>query len=322
MEERQVVILGSGPSGLTAALYTARADLNPLVFEGETPGGQLTTTTEVENYPGFPLGMDGSTLVENIKTQAAKFGTQFKFGSLSAVDTSSRPFQLTFDGEDSPTVSAQTLIVATGASPRKLNIESEERYWSKGVTSCATCDGFFYKGRDVCVIGGGDSAIEEALFLTRFCPKVYIIHRRDEWRASKIMADRAMANEKIEVLWNSIVEEILGDPSVDGLQVNGVRLKNTETGDTRVQELGGVFLGIGHIPNTDFLKGVIDLDENGYAVTQPDSTTTSVEGLFVCGDAQDHVFRQAITAAGTGCMAAIEAERFLKSVLKSGIDYR
>jgi len=302
-----VFILGTGPSGLTAALYTSRAQLKPLILHGSTPGGQLTTTTEVENFPGFIQGIDGNELIDNMTKQAERFGAIFKYGDVKDVDFSSRPFKIATVDQVYYT---KTLIIATGARPRKMGISSETAYWSKGVTSCATCDGYFFKGEDVCVIGGGDSAMEEAQFLTRMCKKVYLVHRRDKFRASKIMADRVFKNDKIEILYNSAVEEILGD----GKKVGGIKVKDTETGRTRDIPLKGVFLAIGHIPNTDPFKGKIDMDENGYLLTQSHSTKTNIEGVFACGDCQDHVFRQAITAAGTGCMAAIEAERFLESL--------
>jgi thioredoxin reductase (NADPH) len=315
---REVIIIGSGPAGLTAALYTARAGLKPLVLEGEMPGGQLTTTTEVENFPGFVEGIDGSELVATLKKQAQRFEAEFRWGSVAKISSRAGEFQLELQGGDLTSLTARAVIIATGARPRKLGLASEDRYWSKGVTSCATCDGFFYRGREVCVIGGGDSAMEEALFLTRFCPKVYIIHRRSQLRASKIMAARAENNPHIEFIWNRQVVEILGDETREGLQVTGVKLASTEKEESKTTEpyilpLEGVFLGIGHIPNTEFLRGVIDLDVEGYAVTQADSTATTTPGLFVCGDAQDKIYRQAITAAGTGCMAAIEAERYLES---------
>jgi len=301
-----VVILGTGPSGLTAALYTARAQLKPIVLHGNTPGGQLTTTTEVENFPGFIKGIDGNELIDNMTKQAQGFGATFQYGEVKEVDFSSNPIKLhTFDA----VIQTKSLIIATGARPRKMGLESESAYWSKGVTSCATCDGFFYKGQDVCVIGGGDSAMEEASFLTRMCKKVYLIHRRDKFRASRIMTERVLKNEKIEVVYNSVIEEVVGDGKV----VTGVRVKDMETGEAKVIPLKGVFLAIGHIPNTDPFLGKLDTDENGYLVTQSHSTRTNVEGVFACGDCQDHVFRQAITAAGTGCMAAIEAERWLES---------
>jgi len=305
-EIHNVVILGTGPSGLTAALYTARAQLKPLILHGNTPGGQLTTTTEIENFPGFIKGIDGNELIDNMTKQAERFGAVFKYGNVQEVDFSSKPLKLKLDSE---VIHTRTLIIATGARPRKMGIPSEETYWSKGVTSCATCDGFFYKGQDVCVIGGGDSAMEEAQFLTRMCKKVYLIHRREKFRASKIMADRVLKNEKIELLYNSIIEEILGD----GKKVNGIRIKSAETGEVKDIPLQGVFLAIGHIPNTDPFIGKLKADENGYLITESHSTKTDVEGVFACGDCQDHVFRQAITAAGTGCMAAIEAERWLET---------
>ncbi len=307
----EVVIIGSGPAGLTAALYCARANLHPLVFEGDMPGGQLTTTTEVENFPGFLDGISGPDLIETIKAQAKKFGTEFKYGIVDRVIPQDGLFEIVV-GES--IVTSKAVIIATGARPRKLGLFSEEKYWSKGVTSCATCDGFFYRGREVCVIGGGDSAMEEAIFLTRFCNKVYIIHRRDKLRASAVMAERAVANPKIEFLYNKKVVEIIGDDSLKGLQVTSIRLEDTQTGEREVMDIGGVFLGIGHIPNTEILGELVIKDEQGYAVTHGKSTTTGCPGLFVCGDAQDSLFRQAITAAGTGCMAALESERYLESL--------
>jgi len=312
MSIQEVVIVGSGPSGLTAALYCARSNLNPTVYEGDLPGGQLTTTTEVENFPGFVEGVTGSDLVDTIRSQAKKFGASCEYGIVDAITpTSSGLFELKIN--DAKVIS-KSVIIATGARPRKLGLPSEEKYWSKGVTSCATCDGFFYRGREVCVIGGGDSAMEEAIFLTRFCPKVYIIHRRNTLRASAVMADRAKNNPKIEFLYNKKVVEILGDDTLKGLQVTGVELQDVETGESEKMDIGGVFLGIGHIPNTEILKDLVTRDQQGYVVTQPDSTSTDLKGLFVCGDAQDSVYRQAITAAGTGCMAALEAERYLESL--------
>jgi len=300
-----VLILGSGPSGLTAALYTARANLQPLVLHGNQPGGQLTTTTEIENYPGFIKGVDGNELIDSMTKQAERFGAVLKFGEVTSVDFSSRPFKVHVSDE---IYLCRTLIVATGARPRKLDIPSETFYWSKGVTSCATCDGYFYKGMDVCVIGGGDTAMEEATYLTRMCSKVYLIHRRNQFRASKIMSARTIKNPKVEVLYDTAVEEVLGDGKI----VNGIRIKNLKTNTVSTIPLKGVFLAIGHIPNTDAFKGKLDMDENGYLLVKPHSTTTNVEGVFVSGDCSDHVFRQAVTAAGTGCMAAIEAERWLE----------
>lgn len=314
MVQNKVVIIGSGPAGLTAALYCARADLKPIVFEGEMPGGQLTTTTEIENFPGFvDSSSSGTDLVETIKSQAVKFGSEFRYGTVtSIVPSESGGYKLSID--DSEELLTKSVIVATGARPRKLGLESEEKFWSKGVTSCATCDGFFYRGREVCVVGGGDSAMEEAIFLTRFCPKVYIIHRRSELRASAVMANRAKSNDKIEFVWNKRVVEIIGDGDIKGLQVNGVKLEDVETGKISILNVGGLFLGIGHIPNTKLIESLVITDEQGYCVTNADSTSTSLKGLFVCGDAQDSVYRQAITAAGTGCMAALEAERYLESL--------
>jgi len=289
---RNVIILGSGPAGLTAALYTGRANLNPLVLHGNQPGGQLTTTTEIENFPGFKEGVDGNEMIDNMTKQAERFGTDFKFGYVTEVDFTKQPIRLiTSDKQEYLT---KTLIISTGARPRKLGIPSEEKYWSKGVTSCATCDGYFYKGQDVCVIGGGDSAMEEALFLTRMCTKVYIIHRRDKFRASKIMADRALENPKIEPVWDSYVDEIVGDT-----KVTGVNVKNVNTGEVRHIPLKGVFLGIGHIPNTEPFVGKLDMDANGYLLTGAHSTTTNVPGVFACGDVQDRRYKQAVTAAGT-----------------------
>jgi len=303
---RNVVILGTGPSGLTAALYTARAQLHPLVMHGSTPGGQLTTTTDVENYPGFIEGIDGGALIENMTKQASKFGADFNYGVVSDVDISSNPIKII---TDEGIFLTKSLIISTGARPKKLEIPSETQYWAKGVTSCATCDGFFYKEKVVCVIGGGDSAMEEALFLTRMCTKVYLIHRRDKFRASKIMTERAVANPKIEIIYNSFVAEVLGD----GKKVNGVAVKNVVTGETKNLPLSGVFLAIGHLPNTDPFKGKINMDEQGYIITGSHSSATNIPGVFACGDCQDSVYRQAITAAGTGCMAAIEAERWLET---------
>jgi len=301
-----IVILGTGPAGLTAALYSARANLAPLILHGNQPGGQLTTTTEIENFPGFIKGIDGNELIDNMTKQAERFGAVFKFGVVSEIDTTQKPFVLkTSDGD----FKARTIIVSTGARPRKLGIPSEDVYWSRGVTSCATCDGFFYKGMDVCVIGGGDSAMEEATFLTRMCSKVYLIHRRDKFRASAVMVDRALKNDKIEFIYDTAIDEILGDSK----GVTGVRLLNVKTNEKKELALKGVFLAIGHIPNTDLLKGKCHLDDVGYVLTESKSTKTNIEGLFACGDCQDSVYRQAITAAGTGCMASIEAERYLES---------
>ncbi|HYE58744.1 MAG TPA: thioredoxin-disulfide reductase [Rhodothermales bacterium] len=303
-ELRDLVIIGTGPAGLTAALYAARADLKPLVLQGPQPGGQLITTTEVENYPGFPGGILGPDLMMKMEEQAARFGAELRYGSVSAVDFSRRPFRLVVD-EETPLL-ARAVIISTGASAKYLGLESEQRLLGRGVSACATCDGAFFRGQDVAVIGGGDTAIEEALFLTRLARKVYLVHRRSELRASKIMQERAFANAKIEFVWNHVVDEILGEQ-----EVSGVRLRHVETGESRTLEVTGYFVAIGHKPNTEIFAGHLEMDDAGYLCTKAGSTYTSVEGVFACGDVQDHVYRQAITAAGTGCMAAIDAERWL-----------
>ncbi len=302
----KVVIVGTGPAGLTAAIYTARAGLAPLVIEGMQPGGQLTTTTEVENFPGFEEGIDGTALVMNMKKQAERFGAKFLMGEVDGCDFSSTPLKLSVAGGDD--VEAETVIIATGASAIYLGLESEQKLIGRGVTACATCDGAFYKGLPVAVVGGGDSAMEEASFLTRFCTKVTIIHRRDEFRASKIMADRALNNPKIDVIWDSVVEEVL---DVEKGEVTGLKIKNLKTGEISDLEVSGLFMAIGHKPNTDAFKNAIELDEKGFAVT--DNTRTSAAGVFACGDVQDKVYRQAVTAAGSGCMAALEVEKFLEA---------
>ncbi len=303
----QVVIIGSGCAGYTAAIYTARANLNPLLVTGEMPGGLLTTTSIVENFPGFPEGIDGYELMTRMQKQAERFGTRLKFGStVEAVDLSSKPFKVTFDGE---TVETQTIIIATGAGHRHLGLKSEDILEKKGVTYCATCDGALpmFRNQPLVVVGGGDSACEEAMYLTRFGSVVYLIHRRDSLRASKIMADRALANPKIKPVWDSVVTDVL-DVKQD--KVTGVRIKNLKTNAESTLDCAGVFVAIGHVPNTQLFKGVIDTDENGY-VMRKDGSTTNVPGVFVAGDCSDHVYRQAITAAGMGCAAAIDAERYL-----------
>lgn len=302
----RVAILGSGPAGLTAAIYAARAMLEPVIFEGIEPGGQLTTTTEVENFPAFPDGIGGAELPQRMKAQAEKFGTRFITQAADEVDLSKRPFTIrAYEHE----VTCDALIVATGASARYLGIPSEEPLKNHGISGCATCDGFFYREQEVAVVGGGDTAAEEALFLTRFASKVTLIHRRDELRASKIMAQRVLEHDKIELAWNSVIDEYLGDPKGDGL--TGLRLRDVKTGETRELPVTGCFVAIGHTPNTGIVKGLLDMDEVGYLKVQPGRTATSVEGVWAAGDCADRYYRQAITAAGTGAMAAIEVERWL-----------
>ena len=302
---RNVAIIGSGPAGLTAAIYAARANLSPLLIEGWQSGGQLTTTTEVENYPGFAKGVMGPELMKEMRAQAERFGTEFLTGDVTAVTFKKSPFSLTIDGEQ--TILARTIIIATGASAIQIGLPNEKRLTGHGVSTCATCDGFFFKGKELVVVGGGDSAMEEANFLTKFAAKVSIVHRRDKLRASKIMQERAMKNEKIAFVWNSVVEDILGNDVV-----TGVRLKNVVTGKTMELACAGVFVAIGHRPNTALFAGQLDMDEKGYLRTTQ-GTATNIPGIFAAGDVQDSRYRQAITAAGTGCMAAIDAERFLET---------
>jgi len=301
-----VIIIGSGPAGLTSAVYTARANLSPLMIEGDQSGGQLMLTTEVENFPGFEHGITGPALIEVIRKQAERFGTRFITRDVTKVDFSSRPFKV-WVGKDLHL--AKTIIVSTGASAKYLGLESEKKYMNRGVSACATCDGAFYRNVEVGVIGGGDTAMEEANFLTRFASKVYIIHRRDNFRASKIMVERALKNPKIEAIWNSEVIEVLGDEKA----MTGVILHNLKTGEKNQKNLQGLFLAIGHKPNTDLFKGILDMNEVGYLKTKLGSTYTNIQGVFAAGDVQDPTYRQAITAAGTGCMAAIDAERWLEA---------
>jgi thioredoxin reductase (NADPH) len=300
-----VVIIGSGPAGLTAALYAARADLNPIVFEGPEPGGQLMQTTDVENYPGYPNGVLGPKMMEDFRQQAMNFGADCRYGYVTNIDFKKRPYKIEVDEEI--TIYAQTIIISTGASAKWLNLPSEQRLRGKGVSACATCDGAFFRHQHVVVVGGGDTAMEEATFLTKFASKVSVIHRRDELRASKAMQNRAFENEKIEFLWNSELQEVLGDKIVEGIKV-----KNRKTGEiTTLDDVTGVFVAIGHKPNTDLFKGVLTMDDVGYIQTKGQSTETDLPGVFASGDAMDPVYRQAVTAAGTGCRAALDAERFL-----------
>jgi thioredoxin reductase (NADPH) len=311
---RDVIIIGSGPAGLTAAIYTARANLEPLMLEGEPsstsdqPGGQLMLTNEVENFPGFPDGIMGPELMANFRSQAERFGTEIQTVKATKVDFSQRPFKIWVGGDDGPpTHLAQTVIVSTGAQSLMLGLPAEQRLMGHGLSTCATCDGFFFREKDIAVVGGGDSALEEAIFLTRFASSVTVIHRRDSLRASKIMQDRALENPKIHFRWNTLVDDMLGETSLEALV-----LRDVETGEVTTEPFAGVFVAIGHRPNTDLFRGQLDLKENGYLVTLDGSSRTNVEGVFAAGDVQDDWYRQAITAAGSGCMAAIDAERWLE----------
>ncbi len=300
-----VLIIGSGPAGYTAAIYAARAGLTPVLFTGGQPGGQLTTTNDVENFPGYPEGINGPQMMLDLQKQAERFGTQVNYGLVTAVDFSSHPFQVTIDDKD--TLQAESVIVATGASAKYLGIPSEEKFANRGVSACAVCDGYFYRGKEVAVVGAGDSAAEEATYLAKLCTKVHLLVRRDEMRASKIMQERVKNTPNIEIHWNTETDEILGDDS----GVTGVRIVNNKTGKKQDIAIQGFFLAIGHQPNTQIFKGQLDMDEAGYIKVQPGSTRTSVEGVFAVGDVADRVYRQAITAAGTGCMGALDAEKFL-----------
>ena len=310
-EKTKCLILGSGPAGYTAAIYAARADLKPLMYQGLQPGGQLTTTTEVDNFPGYPEGTDGPAMMEDMKKQAERFETDVRWGMIIDIDLSKRPFIAKAD--DDKVIEAETVIIATGATAKWLGIESESEYNGYGVSACATCDGFFYKGKDVAIVGGGDTAAEEATYLAKLCNKVYMIHRRDELRASKAMQKKVLDTPNIEMVWNHVPLEVVGEKDGFGKKVTGVIVQDVKSREKQTLKVDGFFVAIGHKPNTDIFTGQIDLDDMGYIKTKPDSTYTSVEGVFAAGDVQDHVFRQAVTAAGSGCMAAIEAERWLSS---------
>jgi thioredoxin reductase (NADPH) len=303
---RDVVIIGSGCAGLTAAIYSARANLKPLLIRGLEAGGQLTLTTLVENFPGFPKGVQGPELIELMEKQASVFGAEFKDGHVTRVDLSRRPFVLEAEGE---TIETRTLIIASGASARLLGLDSERKLLGHGVSTCATCDGYFYRGKEVVVVGGGDTAAEDALFLTRYADQVNVVHRRDQLRASKIMQDRLFRNPKVKFLWNSLVSDVL---DVERGEVTGIKLKDAKTGEETIKDCHGVFIGIGHSPNTSLFRGQLEMNETGYLITH-DGSKTNVPGVFAAGDVQDHIYRQAITAAGSGCMAAIDAERFLEA---------
>jgi thioredoxin reductase (NADPH) len=305
-QHHKLIILGSGPAGLTAAIYAARAILQPVVVSGREAGGQLMITSDVENYPGFPEGIKGPEMMDLLKAQAARFGTEFFSGDVMDVDLSQRPFKLTLENKD--TLSCDSLIISTGASARWLGMDSEKEYSGRGVSACATCDGFFFRDQDVAVVGGGDTALEEALYLANICKSVTLIHRRDEFRGSKIMQKRAVDHEKISIFWDTVVDEVLGNPMAG---MTSLKVKNVKTEKVTEHPITGLFVAIGHSPNTKLFKDKLNLNENGYVEVTPGTTYTSVEGVFASGDVQDHVYRQAVTAAGTGCMAAIDAERWL-----------
>ena len=307
IEHVKCLIIGSGPAGYTAAIYAARADLKPIVYTGIVPGGQLTQTTEVDNFPGYPQGITGPVMMEDLRAQAERFGTEVRFGYVTKVDFSLNGGLHTIIVDGSKTITADTVIIATGATAKWLGLESEQKYNGFGVSACAVCDGFFYKGQDVAIVGAGDTAAEEATYLAKLCNKVHMLVRRDEFRASKAMYNRVMNTKNIEVHYNSETEEILGDGQV----VTGVRVFNNKTNESTILDVTGFFVAIGHKPNTELFQGILDMDETGYLITQPNVTATNVPGVFAAGDVQDNVYRQAITAAGTGCMAALEAERYL-----------
>ena len=305
---RKVIIIGSGPAGLTAALYTARANLNPLVFEGSQPGGQLTITTDVENFPGFPDGIMGPELMDLFRKQAERFGAECHFEHVTKVDFSKKPYNVWVGDKN---YQAESIIIATGATAKMLGLDSEKELMGFGVSACATCDGFFFKDKKVLVVGGGDSAMEEATYLTKFASEVVIVHRREEFRASKIMIDRAMNNPKIRVLWNSMIDEIMGSQEKG---VHAVKINKTDSDESFEEKCDCVFMAIGHKPNTELFTDILKTDQNGYLVTTNGSTSTNIDGVFACGDVQDHIYRQAVTAAGSGCMSAIDAERYLESI--------
>lgn len=311
MELVDVIVIGSGPAGLTAALYASRANLKCIIFEGLQPGGQLTITTEVENFPGFEHGVQGPEMMDILRRQAQRFGATSFYEIVTKVDFSKRPYTVWTDGGKE--YQAKAIIIATGASARLLGIPSEQTYWGAGISACATCDGFFYRGKKVFVVGGGDTAMEEANYLTNMAESVTLVHRRKEFRASKIMVDRTYANPKIRVLTDSVIDEFLGEENRGIKSLTGVRIKNVVTGETVEETADGVFIAIGHTPNTKLFEGLLETDENGYLITKDKSTYTNIEGVFACGDVQDHIYRQAITAAGSGCSAAIDAERWINS---------
>ncbi len=307
VEHLQCLIIGSGPAGYTAAIYAARADLKPVVYTGIVPGGQLTQTTDVDNFPGYPNGVTGPVMMEDLRAQAERFGTQVRFGYVTKVDFSKEGGVHTVEIDNVKTITADTVIIATGATAKWLGLESEEKYNGFGVSACAVCDGFFFKGQDVAIVGAGDTAAEEATYLAKLCNKVHMLVRRDEFRASKAMVHRVLSTSNIEIYYNTEAQEIVGDGQV----VTGVRVKNNQTQEEKVLDITGFFVAIGHTPNTDLFKGILDMDETGYLITKPNVTATNIPGVFACGDVQDNVYRQAVTAAGTGCMAALEAERYL-----------